>query len=483
MKVSSVKTNAVLNVVRTLMSLIFPLITFPYTSRVLGPMGTGKVVYAKSIVSYFAMLAMLGINTYGLREGAKIRDNRNALSKFYKEILSINLITTFIAYILLFFAITFLPRFSDYRQLIIVLSSSILFTTLGVDWLYGAVEDYKYITIRSIIFQVIGIFLLFILVRDNDDYLQYASLSVITNVGSNIFNFFHSRKYIDINFKCQLELKKHLKPLFILFGTAVAISIYTVLDSTMLGYICGDEQVGLYHAATKINRIILNLISAIGAVLTPRLSNYIENQRDEYNKLLSKASNIYLLLCLPSAVGLCFLAKPIIDIFCGYEYQPALLTMQVMCPIILFIPYGQFFSNLIFTPFRKDKYSLFPVIFGALTNVVLNLLLIPRFGALGAGIATVIAEFTVTTIKLFLSKKVGIKIFDLFKNWYQYLIATTIMFFILLLIKQIHFSTNLFVIISILCGIIIYFLSLLLMKNKYVIDLFHSLNKKLFKKS
>ena len=475
----SVKKNAALNVIRTLMSLIFPLVTFPYVSRVLGPVGIGKVHYAQSIVSYFSMIAMLGINTYGLREAAKIRDNKDKLSQFYREIMAINLFSTIVAYILFFIALVLFKNLSEYKNLLLVTSASILFTTLGVEWLYGAVEDYTYITIRSIAFQFMGVVLLFVFVKDSDDILQYASLSVITNVGSNILSFFHCKKYIYIFKKYSLEVKKHLKSIFILFGTTVAISVYTVLDTTMLGAVCGDEQVGLYNAATKINKIVMGLIVSVGAVVTPRMSNLIETNRKYFESLLSKTCNFYLMLTIPCVAGLCFLAKPIILLFCGEQFSSAVLTMQIMTPIVIFISFGQFFTNLIFTPMRKDKYSLFPVLAGALINFVLNSILIPRFYTFGAGIATVVAEFTVCITKFFLAKKVSIDMKALFKNFYQYLISVAAMIFVLFAVSLLKTNMIFNLLLSVVIGAFFYGLTLLLLKNEYLLDFFAVIKRRI----
>lgn len=478
----SLKKNVFLNALRTLMGVIFPLITFPYVSRVLGPEGIGQVHYAQSIVTYFSLIAMLGINTYGLREGAKIRDNNILLTKFFKEMLFISIVSTFVAYILFFLAIIFLNKLYPFRNILLVTSGSILFTSLGVEWLYGAVEDYKYITIRSVFFQFIGLIFLLFFVRDSDDVIQYAALSVITNVGANLLNFIHSKKYINWKQKCKLEIKKHLKPIFVLFGTIVAINVYTVLDSTLLGYICGTEQVGLYNAATKINRIVITMISSLMVVMTPRMSHYLEHETTDFNNLLDKACNINLLLALPSCVGLFFLAKPIIILFCGSSFEKSIIAMRIMSPIIVFITFGQFFSYLIFTPMRKDSFSFIPVIIGALINLVLNVILIPKFMILGACVATVIAEFSVTLTKLVLSKYIGIDIKRLFKFAYQYFIAVIFMGAYLFFINKYIHNYCLLLCVSIFGGAGIYLFILIIFQNEFVKEFLEKIIRKCINK-
>ena len=189
------------------MGFLFPLITFPYSSRVIGPVGIGKVNFAASIISYFSIIASLGISTYAIREAAKVRDDKTALSKFSKEIFTINAITTLIAYALFFTALFCIPKFNEYRILLCISSSTILFTTIGMDWLYNALEEYAYITIRSIAFQIASIVLLYAFVHTPEDYIIYGGITVFASVGSNILNFIHSRKYISFRRIHSLALK------------------------------------------------------------------------------------------------------------------------------------------------------------------------------------------------------------------------------------------------------------------------------------
>ena len=205
----SLKKNAVLNIIRTVMGIIFPIITFPYASRILLPDGIGKVNFANSIISYFALLASLGIGTYATREAAKIRDNISALRKFMKEILVINLLSTVFAYSLFLLSLLVIPKFQDYKVLLLICSLTIIFNSIGIDWFYAAIEDYTYITIRTVIFQIINIAFLFIFVKTKEDIYLYAFMNVIASVGGNLVNFVHLRKFIKFEEKSSLEINKH----------------------------------------------------------------------------------------------------------------------------------------------------------------------------------------------------------------------------------------------------------------------------------
>ena len=466
----SLKLNAFLNVIKSCMGLIFPLITFPYSSRVIGPVGIGKVNFANSIISYFTIIASLGIFTYAIKEAAKVRDSKDELSKFSKEIFTINSISTLVAYFLFFISLCLVPKFHDYKILLCICSSTILFTTLGLSWLYTALEEYVYITLRSIFFQILSIVSLFIFVHKPDDYIIYGSINVLASVGSNVLNFIHSRKYISWKTKYKLELKKHLKPIFTLFAMSVATRIYTVLDTTLLGFISGDKAVGYYSAASKLNHIVLNIVTSIGAVMLPRLAYLIgKNKAKDFSDLAYKGIEVLFLISIPCSIGLTLVSKAVILILSGEQYLQTLPTMQVLNPIIVIIGLSNFIGVQIFMPLNKEKWTLYSVITGAFVNLFTSILLIYKFNELGAAIGTLIAELSVTTVQIILVRKY-LKISRIFKLFIKYLLNS-----LLMAIPVYYFSnkiTNLYVSfsISVISGIVLYFILLLLEKNYLLFD-------------
>ena len=476
-KEKSLKINAILNVVKTLMGVMFPLITFPYASRILLPVGLGKVNFANSIITYFAMIASLGIETYGIREAARIRDDRIKLSQFTKEIFIINMISTLIAYILLILAIIFIPKFYDYKKLLIVTSATILFTTIGINWLYSAVEDYAYITVRSIIFQFLSIILLFIFVKTKEDYIKYAAISVFSNVGSNVLNLIHSRKYISIKTELPLCFKKHFKSIFILFAMAITVKIYTALDTTMLGFIKGDYEVGIYTAATKINRIIISLVVAIGTVMLPRLSYYSKlEDKSEFFKLSYLGFNILLLISIPCAIGLTLLSDPVINILSGTGYEAAIVPMRIMNPIIVIIGLSNFIGIQIFMPLNKEKWTLCSVMAGALINFTMNTFLIPKYGAVGASIATVCGETSVTLVQFVLVRKF-LKINLILISFLKYLFNSIVM--AIPVCFSVYFIENQIVklVIGVFSGILVYGFMLIIEKDSIINNLTKRIKK------
>ena len=478
MKEKSLKLNAVLNITKQCMNLLFPLITFPYSSRILNADGIGKVNFALSIVSYFSLLAGLGIGKYATREAAKIRDDRILLSKFTKEIVTINFTTTLISYLLFFIALFAVPRFSEYRALLCICSSTIIFSTFGMEWLYNAKEEYVYTTIRGMCFQVFSLVLLFTLVKTKDDYVKYASINVISSVGSNILNFINMRRLVDFRIKVKKEIKKHFRPILILFASSVAVSLYNELDKTMIGFLADDEQVGYYSASTKITKLVIALITAILTVISPRLSNYAETNKEKFYELLEKTFNIILMLSLPFMFGLIVMSRPLTLLFCGENFEPSVRIMQVMSVIIFMIPLATFCSTQIFIPLRKDKYTFYPVLVGAIVNAIFNVFLIFKFGGLGAGIATIIAESSVTFASFVLVKKSEVSVKKLFKLFYQYLLAGIIMAVAVFLLGKIMPQNIVFIFVQILCGCVIYFSILIVFRNTYVNGVFETVQKR-----
>lgn len=473
----SLKKNVVLNFVKTFMSIIFPLITFPYASRILGPAGVGKVNFATSIVSYFSMIATLGISGYGIREAAKRRDDKESLSQFSQEILAINTISTIVAYILLIAVTAFVPKLQSYKILIYICGISVAFTTLGMDWLYTATENFLYITVRACAFQTISLILLFLLVRNSEAYYFYAAITVFASVGSNICNFIHSKKIISLKPKHKLDLKKHLSPILVLFALSVTSSIYNMLDTTMLGFLASDQDVGIYTAATKVNRLTVSLVTSVGTVLLPRLAYAYERKHDEFQNLIQKSIDLILLMAAPACIGLFILAEPTILVLSGENYAGAVPVMQIMNPIIIALGISNFTGVQLFLTLRKEKWTLYSDIWGAAVNFVLNYILIKKYGALGAAIASVCAESVVTIVQLYLAQNY-VDIIKILKSLARYVALSLIMALLVVLAIGRVYNPILKLLIGVLVGGITYFVLLVICKDRLVLEVLKNLKNR-----
>lgn len=399
---NSIKLNIVMNFILTISNFIFPLITFPYVSRVLLPAGTGKVAFATSIVSYFAMVGMLGIPTYGIRACAKVRDNKEKLSKTVQEIMVINTIAMTLSLITYVLAIFLVPRMTQDKTLFMINIAMLVFNLIGCEWLYKALEQYSYITIRSIILKFISLILMFLLVHQRSDYVIYGAITILASVGSNFFNFINLRKFLHLKWYSNLNLSQHIKPIFSFFMMTVATTIYTNLDSVMLGFMKGDEAVGYYNAAVKIKTILVSLVTSMGAVLLPRLSFYIKEGRDKDFKILTVRSLQFVcFISIPLWVYFTLFAKEGIYFLSGNAYTGSIVPMQIIMPTLFLIGISNLLGIQILVPMDRENDVLKSVSFGAVINLIVNAICIPKFGASGAAFGTLVAELFVTIYQIY----------------------------------------------------------------------------------
>ena len=481
MNKTSVFKNAFFSFLKSFVTLLSPIITFPYASRILMPEGIGKINFTNSVILYFIIIAELGIGKYATREIAKVKNDLYNLTKITKEIFFINLISTFISYSLFIISIITIKKFSDYRLLLIICSSKILFTTIGMDWFYNGIEEFKYISVRSIFFQIISILYLFLFVKNSDDYIEYAIFTLISSVGSNLLNFLHIHKFISFKLKVSINLTKHLKYIFTFFGMTLVTSIYEILDTTMLGFLSNDFETGIYSASTKIIRMAIDVINSISVVFLPRLSEYYSQKKsEEFDSLITKSFKIISLLVQPVMVGLFLLTPSLIFVFCGTNFSSSILPMRILCSIVFFISFSNLIACQILPAINKEKISMISFICAAITNILFNFLLIPKYGAIGAAIGTTIAEFFTFIISfLYICKK--IMNFNIIKNYLQSTISTIIMGIVIIFLLTIINNIFLKILINIIIGVIVYFIVLVLQKNTMTFEILKKLKGRIQK--
>lgn len=403
---SSLKRNFIMNAILTMSSFIFPLISFPYVSRILLPEGTGKVSFATSLIAYFVMFAQLGIPTYGVRACARVRDDKEKLSRTAHELLIVNLVMTAVSYAVLALALIFVPRLRQERLLYIVVSFTIFFTTIGMEWLYKALEQYTYIAVRSIAFKVVALVAMFVLVREKEDYVIYGGISILASSASYVTNFFHARRYIFMKPLGGYQFRPHLKAVMVFFAMSCASTIYTNLDTVMLGFMDTDTTVGYYNAAVRIKNILVSIVTSLGTVLLPRASYYVEHKLwDQFRDITRKALNFVFVAATPMMLYFILFARDGIYLLSGPEYAGAVLPMQIAMPVLLFVGISNILGIQILVPMGRELSVLWSIVAGAVVDLVLNALLIPRFGAAGAATANMVAEGTVMVVQLVMLRK------------------------------------------------------------------------------
>lgn len=467
MKKKSLVLNAALNGLRNILNLIFPLITFPYVTRVLSVSGIGEYNFANSIVSYFLLLAGLGVSKYGVREGAKYRDDIEKESKFVSEVFTINMVATILAYILLAVVIAFSDQVNRYAITVIIFSLQIFFTTIGVEWLFSMYEEYAYITIRSIIFKIISVVLLFLFVRDKNDVGIYAAITVFSSVGSNILNYIRARKMVHIRFRFRFDWNKHLKSIMILFASSIAIQIYVNSGITILGFMKDTYTVGLYSVSSKIYTIVKNGLAAILIVTIPRLSMlWGKNLVREYKTLFKDIFNGLLLVMFPSMVGLIMLSKQVVLIISGEEYISAVSSLRILCLALICSIISWIFNDGVLIPTKREKYALYSTIISAILNIIASFLLIGRWGQDAAALAVLIAEAAGMIMNIYWSRDI-IKLKDILETHFGAIIGCIIIIVECALVNRYISGNIVSTIVAIIVSVLTYTIMLIIFKDRF----------------
>ena len=467
-----------MNVILTMSSFIFPLITFPYVSRILLPVGTGKVSFATSVVNYFLLLAQLGIPTYGIRACAKVRDNEEELSKTVREIFLIGILMCATAYALFFIALFCVPRFQQERKLLIVTSATILFTTLGVEWFFKALEMYSYITLRSIIFKCIGLVAMFLLVHEQEDYVIYGAISIFASSASGILNFIYLHKLVNLKKRFKLNLKQHMKPILIFFAMSCATTVYLNMDTTMLGFMKTDADVGYYNAAVKIKNMLVSIVTSLGAVLLPRVTVYLEkNETEKFISLSKKAIRFAMFATLPMLTYFIVFAKQGVLLLSGEEYVNAIIPMQIMMPTLLFIGLTNIMGIQILVPMGKETRVLKSTMVGAVIDLFLNIILIPKYSVAGAAIGTVSAEFAVFIYQYFTDRSLFRKLFKGINPW-KIILSTLLAVPGAMWVLKLDLRNFISLLISCCCFAVVYIICLLILKEPFMQDIIEMVRNK-----
>ncbi len=395
-KEKNLKLNAVMNAVLTMSSFLFSLITFPYAARVLGPSGTGRVLFSHSLVTYFNMFAQLGIPVYGVRACAAVRDDKEALTKTAQELFMINVIMSIFSYLALLAGVLTIPRLREDRTLILFMGICLFLSAAGMEWLYMAMENYTFMAVRSVLFKLAALGLMFLIVRTEKNVLQYGIVLTFALFGYNILNFISVRRIIHLRPIRGLNLRRHLKAVLTFFLMSCAVTIYTNLDTVMLGFMKDNTETGYYGTAAKIKTAVSALVTSLGSVLLPRASYYVEQGKfDEFRAMSRKALSLVFAAAPAFALYFILYAREGVVLISGSEFLPAILPLQILMPTILFIGMTNILGMQILVPLGKEKQVFFSEAAGALTDLVLNFILIPRFASAGAAAATLAAEIVV----------------------------------------------------------------------------------------
>lgn len=389
----TVKKNLIMSVLLTGSGFVFPLVTYSYAARVLGAEGTGRIAFAQSIMQYFLYLAALGIPAYGLRECAKVRDDKEKLSQVAQELAMISLISASAAYLLFAAALLAVPKLFGYRRLLLVMSANIFLNAIGLEWLYQALEKYAYITTRTILFRSVAVILTFAFVKSRDDEVLYALFTILIASANYLCNLINARKYISLKRRASYDLKGHIKPVLTLFSATAVITIYTNIDISMLGFLRNEQDVGLYNAAIGIKNVMLSSLTAITSVLVPRIARSLrKGDARELDRLIRIALRLSMMLVLPLAAFVFLFVDDVLRLVCGEGFSGAVIPLRILMICMLPLIFTNIFGNLLLIPMGKEKLYSQSVVVGLFINVTLNGFLIPAWGGAGAAVAILATE-------------------------------------------------------------------------------------------
>lgn len=452
---TKLKKNFIYNIIYQLLNLCLPIITVPYISRTLGATASGIYSYTYSIVNYFMIFGMLGISNYGNRKIAKCRGDKEELSK---EFISLYALQFFLTMCSLFIYVLYCIFLSKYS---VVCAIEILFlvsTLLDISWLYFGLEEFKKTVTRNILVKLVSLILILVFVKAPKDLYIYTLIMASSTALSQLILWKDIRKYVhfDISLLHIKDILNHVHGVLILFIPVISYSIYKIMDKIMIGLLSFVEEVAYYEYAEKIINIPIGFITALGTVMLPKISNLVANQDSEKVKTyLFKSLKFILFIAIPSCFGLIAVGSDFAVLFLGKDYQQTGTLIQCLAVTIPFTAWANVVRTQWLIPTEKDNIYIGTTIVGALLNLIINLLLIPIYGALGACIGTICSEFLIMFLQSYLSRKEIY--FQVIFPLIRHFIFTSILMFITIVIlgNYIH-SSVLRVVLQTIIGVSVY---------------------------
>lgn len=448
------KKNFIYNFIYQILILILPLITMPYVSRVLGAEGIGTYSYTYSIAYYFMIIAMLGLNNYGNRKIAKVRDNKEKLSKEFCSIYSFQLVTSIIMVICYYMYIVLFEN--QYKEIAFIQIIYVISSVFDINWFFFGLEKFKLTITRNIVIRLLSLVLIFIFVKEPNDLWKYTIILAGSTLLSNLVLIPFLKKYVYFTKVTKLEILEHLKPCLIMFLPVIAVSIYNIMDKIMLGIMSSVEEVGYYENSLKIIAVPIAIITALGTVMLPRTSNMISNnQETEVKELIKKTMPFIMFLAFPMFFGLMAVGKDFSIIFFGNEFAKSGVLMQLLAINIIFLSWGNVIRTQYLIPKERDKEYVISAFLGALVNFILNIILIPKYAAIGACIGTIFAELSVVLYQTWvIRKELPIKLY--IGSSIKFIIKSIVMFIIITLVGTQIENSLIRIIIQVMLGGFIY---------------------------
>ena len=475
----SIKKNYIYNLTYQILAILTPLITAPYLSRVLGADGVGTYSYIESVSSYFVLFATLGLTTFGQREISYVQEDREKRSIIFWETNIIELVATLISIVVY---VIFSLTHSNW-QLYIVLVFNLLAVIVNISWFFQGLEEFGKIVLRNIVFKFINIVFIFAVIKSPDDLIWYLLGTAFFTFLNNATYWIRIGKYVDLPKLSQLHPTRHIKTVLSLFLPTIAIQIYTVLDKTMIGVITQDAfENGYYEQAIKISKMVLTVVTSLGTAMIPRIGFHFEKgETDKVRSYMYRGYKFVWFLGIPLCFGLIMVSDNFVPWFFGPGYDKVAPLIGILSFLILAIGINNVTGMQYLIPTKRQNVFTRTVIYGAITNFVLNYFLITRFQSYGAAIASVIAETVIAVVQLIIVRK-ELSPWEVIKSGWHYYIAGGIMAVVLFLVRGYLTSSILNTIILVCIGAGTYFAVLLIMHDQFFFDNVISVGKKMIGK-
>lgn len=397
-KQTSIKTNLMYQSFYEILGIILPLLTSPYISRVLGAEGLGIFSYTYSIAYYFQLFGMLGVKFYGNRSIAQVRDSQDKVNIIYSEIFIIHIIFSVISTICYGIYSIMISQYKWYSILQLVM---VFATVFDISWLFFGLEQFKVTVSRNTVIKLLSVIAIFVFVKDKDDLWKYILIMASSQFLGNIMLLWMSRKYVHFQFSCNLELKKHIKPLFVLFVPVISTSLFKYMDKIMLGMIGKKIELGYYENAEKILNVPLSIILSFGSVMLPKISNLLSNGKTKVvNKYIEMSIKYMSCISIAMAFGMAGLAINFAPVFWGNEFKESGFLIMLLAISLPFTTIANIVRNQDLIPNGKDSYYSIAIIIGAITNLIINWNLIPRLQSIGVTIGTIASEIIVCCVQM-----------------------------------------------------------------------------------
>ncbi|WP_373598228.1 flippase [Paraclostridium bifermentans] len=473
--------NIIYKLILNIFNICLPLIVSPYVLRVIGPENLGRINYAESIYTYFFAFASFGVYQYGIREVAKYRENKEKLSEFFTSCFVINLISS-ISMLIIYIIFIRVNQSLDSLQIILIVYSINIFSNIFyVEWANEGFENYKFITVKTVVIRIIYVVGIFALVRKQEDFIYYVILNVLFILFNNLTSFIFIKKNIGFNFK-NLQIHCHIKYLLAGFIICNYGILFYQIDKTMLGTYGSELDVSLYSISNMIMFMILTMIQTILTVSVPRLVKTMSDDSEEYNNLLNKLYKIYCMFTFPAAIGVIILSKYILIFYGGSQYIDANLTLKLFSIFMIIINIEMFIRNQVLYINGKEKIIAIYLLIAGVVNLVGNKIAIInlQLKSEGAILATIIASILLLTLEyIYILKNMKFKFKIISKDILKYIVSSLTFIPIYILLNNMIKNEIIVFILTIVLCVVSYFTMLAIFKDEFVYSILKMKSKKL----